>query len=899
MRSLRSALARITAIIRGHETAERDVRAEMEAHLEMATDENIRRGMRPDEARRQALLSAGGLTQAAEQVHEQRGLPWLEGIVADTRFAMRHFRRTPLSTITMIVVLSLGIGTNVVLFTILNSLATMPAPGIARDESVVRIRGIMQMKQGGLEPRLLSWPEVSAYAARTDLFTSVAAYADETASVELGSGGESAVTAALTYATPNYFDVLGVHPFLGTAPAGHDPTRLSTAPTAMISYAMWKQRFGSARDVLGRTIRINGTPLQITGVAPERFVGADNSNQMTVWVPLAAYPTIQKRSTAVFLSTDSLFLHGAARLRDGVTTRASTPAVAALAQRSTKTRSDSIVGSADVVPLLSSNERISQAADLLTSGVASGGFALLILLITCTNVSALMVGLAVARRKEIGVRLSLGAPRVRLIRQLLTETTILALVAAGLGLFVTNAAIQLLGANIVGIQLVVDWRVTLATCGIAIVTGVLFGVSPALHATRVSLGEVLKSSSTSVVATRSRLQRMLVVAQITLTQPLLVGLGVVIVSVVADMSGHTPIGVTQQIAEIELNTWSGRATNEERVARIGAAVDRIGAMPGVVSAMPMQMGTIGSSVTVHPDDRLPGIIYESAMHATLEAAPKGFFNAYDIRVVRGRDFDADEYAHKSDDPMKPLNVDAVIIGSDLASRFWGNANPIGRRLSLPGDNGNARAATVVGVVDEAAAGPSETNGVVRIYVPYSPVNTGVIARTAGPAAPMIEAMRKAAAEAAPQFPISRAETMAQREALARKNMLRLSGGLAGAGLLALMLSAIGLYAVISFMVTQRTREIGIRTALGAQQGQVIGMFFKKGLTLSATGLILGLPLSILLTRAIMARMNWPLNGSPLIGIAIGLVVLVVASIAVWIPARRSSAIDPLVALRTE
>src|SRR5687767_7815054 len=221
MRSIiRRALARTGAIFRGHERADVDLHAAMEAHLDMEIDENIRRGMPPDEARRRALASSGGLTQARESVREQRGLPWIESTAADMRYAVRHFRRTPLSTVTMVLVLSLGIGTNVVLFTVLNSLATMPAPGIARDESLVRIRGIVRMQaMSDGQARLLSWPEVQEYAARTELFSSVAAHADETAVVSVGDATSTPTPVNLIYATSNYFSTLNVHPALGSQPA--------------------------------------------------------------------------------------------------------------------------------------------------------------------------------------------------------------------------------------------------------------------------------------------------------------------------------------------------------------------------------------------------------------------------------------------------------------------------------------------------------------------------------------------------------------------------------------------------------------------------------------------------------------------------------------------------------
>jgi predicted lysophospholipase L1 biosynthesis ABC-type transport system permease subunit len=242
----------------------------------------------------------------------------------------------------------------------------------------------------------------------------------------------------------------------------------------------------------------------------------------------------------------------------------------------------------------------------------------------------------------------------------------------------------------------------------------------------------------------------------------------------------------------------------------------------------------------------------------------------------------------------------VIIGSDLARRLWGDADPIGRRLAIAlSARSDSAPLVVVGVVDATAAGPSDVDDRIRVYVPYSALNTGVVARTAGPALPMLNAMRSAVAAEAPRMPIVRAQTMEQREATSRRDALRAGSAVAGGGLLALLLSAIGLYAVVSFAVGQRTREIGIRTALGAQRGQVVRLFFANGLALSALGLILGLPLSMIVTRFIDTTLNWPITSSPLLGVGIGAVVLLVASVAVWIPARRASTIDPVLALRTE
>ena len=918
MRHVRRALARVAALFGNRDTAAADLRAEMEAHLAMETAEHIRRGLPPDEARRRAAVTAGGLTAAAEQVREERGLPWLETLSADTRYAFRHFRRTPLSTATMILVLSLGIGTNVVLFTMMNELATHPPTGIAEDDALVRIRGTMRAQWSrGDQPRLMSWPEVREYAGRDDLFASVAAHAIEPATVTIGDG--SGISASVIFTTANYFTILDTRPVLGALPfAEPNVTHLSRSPTAMITHAMWVQKFGGARDVVGRTVRINGVPVQIAGVAPPRFVGTGGSGASTLWVPLAAWPLIQKRTTAVFASADSTFLAAIAQLKPGVTVGAATPVVARIAERVFRpgqgpsrlgggdvalVRSES--GSADVAPMRANNDRAGDNSDFLFSAAVATGFALLVLLITCTNVSALLVGLAVARRREIGVRLSLGAPRSRLIRQLLTESVLLAAVAAVIGLAATAAGVRILGASLVDVQLVVDWRVTLATCAVAIGAGILFGLSPALHATRVSVGEVLKGASASVAATRSRLQRALVVAQIALTQPLLVGLGVVIVTMASETDRRGTSVNSGEILEIELDAWAGRATsgqasNDDRAARIAAAVERVAALPGVRAAMPMQMGTITMPLAVHASDRVAGVTPEASMPMSLVAAPKGYFESFGIPIVRGRNFTATELTPASNDVFRPTGFGAVILGSDLASRLFGSADPLGRRLVLRAPGGaNSLTMTVVGIADADAAGPSDVNGQVRAYVPYSPMNTGVVVRTAGPALPMLGTVRNVVAAEAPQMPVRRAQTMEQREAETRRDLLRTSGAVAAGGLLALLLSAIGLYAVVSFAINQHTREIGIRAALGAQRSQVVRMFFARGIALSALGLVIGLPISIVVTRMIAGMLHWPMASSPTIGLGIGTVTLIVAVIAVWIPARRASTIDPIIAMRAE
>ena len=912
MRWVRRAASRLAGALRLREDPAADTAAELEAHLEMEIAENIRRGLPPDEARRRAYIASGGLVQAAEQVRAQRGLPWLEAVAADLRFAIRFFSRTPATSASMVFVLALGIGATIVLFTVVNSVATMAAPGIERDESVVRIRGMMRSTEGaGQVPRLLSWNEVGDYAARKELFSEVGAYVSATEAVRLGGADAPETATRVLYTTSNYFRVLGVRLAAGAPPAAEaDETRQPTVPSAVISHSLARHHFGGVEDALGKALRVNGLHVQVSGVGPPMLTGTEGRVDHAVWLPIGLYPLLRSRSPAIFASPDSSFLSAAARLRQGVTRAEATPAVAGIAARfSTVDRVDVSASAgrgvrisggdatADVAPMLASNYAIGGRDDMIVSVGLAAVMAALILIITCVNVSTLLVGLAVSRRREISVRLSLGAPRGRLIRQLLTESVFLALCAAAAGLIATSVAIQLLGSRVAGMQLVVDWRVVTATCAVALSIGVLFGLSPALHAIRSSVNEALRDSASSIASGSSWLQRGLVVTQIAFTQALLVGMGVLILGAGPGRDGRVTSPVGDHVAIVELDSWSGTPSNEERAARVEGVVATVAALPGVSAAVPMQAGPITSQLEVHPDDRVVGVSPEGRMEAVLNAAPSGYFDIYGIPIVRGRDFDPSERVPAPGQGALLGYFQAVIIGSDLAQHLWGDADPIGRRfrVALPGSESQAPL-VVVGIVDPAVAGAARVNGRIRAFVPYHPLYSGVTARTTAPAAAMLNELRRAVSAAAPQMPITRAQTVAQEESDMRRNLLIASAAAAGGGVIALLLSGFGLYAVVSFMVRQRTREIGIRIALGEVPKAVVQRFFTTGLVLSILGVLGGLPLSVAATRLLADALRLPIGTSWVLVVGIGLAIIAISAVAVWLPARRASSVPPSLAL---
>ena len=576
-----------------------------------------------------------------------------------------------------------------------------------------------------------------------------------------------------------------------------------------------------------------------------------------------------------------------------------------------------MVASTDVVPLIASNYFPPSGAD---EGPSAGPvialmFPVLVLLITCTNVSALLAGLGVARRREIAVRLALGAGRRRVVRQLVTETVMLAMAAGALGLFVIWLLLRLFDASIPDLAIEIDWRGIAFTFSLALVAGVLFGLSPALHATRLGLQEALKDSAGVVVARRLRLQSWLVVAQIAFTQPALLAMGALLLEMRSDLRGLPAQPYADRLLEVRFNVNPRYGPlDDHREQTLVRLQERLAAVPGVEGVV-RQENDDSFDVEVHPADTVAGLELASPQQVRGIAAPAGYFPLMGISFVRGRDFDA---AERSPARGQPAGIDegAIVIGSGLARRLWGGADPIGRRLVSVGRNlRDIRTFTIVGVVDDATTGardgerdggrhpelPGTRGGEARIFMPGVHTTTGhLLVRTRGPAEHLLPAIRAAAVDEAPALPIVSAQTIAAVEASERRSVFTAIYAAGGAGALALLLSAIGLYAVVAFAVGQRVREIGIRTALGAESRQVVRLFVGRGLRLCLFGLIIGLALGIGGGRVISAvQGNEPPAGTLGLSALVAVFVIGVALLASWIPARRAARIDPLEALRVE
>ena len=884
MNPLRWAALRGRALL-GRRALERDMKEEIRAHLEQAEERLVARGMSRTEAHDAALREFGNVGVIEETARDARGMRTAESVMADIRFALRYFARKPLTTITIVLVLALGIGVNTALFSLLQAFTMRPAPGVPKVDGHVRIWALQQPARGARwELSEFSYPEVEALAERKETFTDVAAWTSDEVIVQARE--RSLVRGVVAeFVSPSYWRTLGVSIHAGPGYAVPDG-RPDLA--VVLSHALAEEIFGQATKAVGEQLVVNDVGVRIVGVAPPRFEGAIADNgRPQMWFPVSARNALTPSSPLWLNETRfSVF----ARLAPSVThAQASTVAldVTARVPADSAARAGR-VRTAQVAPLRAAPP-ISSLDDDLIGFAAVGVIALLILLVACTNVSSLLVASAVGRRHEIAVRLSLGASRVRLLRQLLTESALLAVAGGTTGLLVCWWITTIVSKR-EHVDIVPDMVTVGFTMAFALGTGILFGLSPALHATRSDVATALKDSGASATG-QSRLQRIFVVSQIVFSQPLLVMIAVLLATIMYDKA-TMPMSVMERTITARFgsaNEWSAMNQRLGTVDELAAEIANESAVLAVVAEPRAFAVTAMHTAPVADTAKKP-------FQVLVEGAAPGYFEMLEVPLLLGRDVSlADTNAAEY----------PIVIGSDLARRIWGEENPIGRRLfaTMGWEEGavDSTAITVIGMYDAAVATTRGTGQ--RVYTAKGRQwrRDALLVRTRGPASAYVPQLRKFIQASAPGLPVTRLATLLDVDRQGRRERLQMMAASAGAGALALLLASIGLFAVISLAVGQRTREIGIRIALGARPLTVARMFFLSGLRLSALGLLIGLPISIAALRFGLRRgiILAPVSNTPLVGIAIGLVVLAVAAAATWFPARKAATVDPALALKAD
>lgn len=821
----------------------------------------------------------------------------LQSFASDVRFALRFFSRQKATTAIIVAVLALSTGANTLIFSLFQGMFLRPAPQVPQDPAHALV---WMQERSTLTARWtlvdLTGTQFGLLAERREAFASVAAWVDAYAIVALpGGDAAGAQNAPVTFVSPHFFTTLGVPLTHGRDLLQGADDAFSADLSAVMAEVAATRLFGSPAQALGKRVLVNTIPVEIVGIAPPRFRGAVRDDvEPLLFLPLRARSALVGAPDRWMDDASDGVLRVFARLAPGASLAQAT-AVAQQVAMTTLPDSAARVGMtrmAEVrhlgaVPPWEAGEELVLIFSLL------GVLGFLILLVGWMNVSSLMVAAAVARRQEIAVRLALGATRGRIIRQLATESTIVSLVGATVGAIGAFWLLSIVTSQVVtGATFAPDAKTFGFVFVLAVSTGVLFGLSPALHATGGRNGVAGAIRDSGQGATRkSRLQRSLVIAQIALSQPLLVGLLVMLRMVSAS---YQPIAAetSRDVIEATFKPSLDSALAELGPAQVERLIPRIAERPEVLAVVPaakaIDVRIVSGSAEVH-----------------LTGAAPGWFGVLDVPIVLGRDVSHADTA-SSDRP--------VVIGTDLAQALFGDANPVGQLLRAPtrrDDPQDEMSMTVVGVYDArvlvpempSAGSQAHANIPYRVYTAHGKDwhKTRLLIRTRGPAAPYLPDLQRFAIAEAPQLPISAIKTLLQRDDEARQMTLRLSLTAALGALIALTLASLGLYGVVALSVRQRTREIGVRIAVGAEPMRVARMFLASGLRSATIGLAIGLPVTLAVLQVLIAQgeMRMPESLPTLVGVVVAALLLTVAALATWIPARRAAQVDPGLALRAE
>jgi predicted permease len=717
--------------------------------------------------------------------------------------------------------------------------------------------------------RKLSWQELTSYADLKKTFSTVVGWTVAGVVIDAGDRERGAINATAHFVTPNYFETLDTRLLAGRFFEQSRFEQLSPPElTAVVSHSFARQLDGvDAAGAVGRTLTVNGTSVTIIGVTTPRFNGPIQSGeQRTLWMSLSAYEALT-HDRRIFSNPDVAVFEALARLQSGVSIRDALPAVRLVASRASVNaetpdppgmrRNYSLLAvapgsrlvTADVVPLRGMMRVSGPYQNELVPGIAIfSTIAILILLVCTTTVNSLLLGAAVTRRYEIGVRLALGASRWRVVRQLLTEIAILALVAGVLGMSLFGAMVHVVEVAQDGFDVTTNGTTIVFTMLYALLTATLCGLSPALHATRTALAEVLKESAVTATS-RSRLQRAFVVAQIAIAQPLMVSLGAALAFLAQDLRQSPQAALRERLVVLNIDAYSGgNAARQDPTPRIS---ERLRAIGGVTAVMPR---TFNSGLRL---SALSGTDTAAGIQVELTPVTPGFFDAVNAPIIAGRDFVAVD---------SMLEVPPLILSDSLARRLF-PSGAVGQRV---------RAATwpeervmemeIVGVA-RAGYGGGFREFESDYPIAFSPLRGArgmLLIRTSGPAEALLPLVRETVLREAPGFPVTRLSPLSQFDADRLDDLKKIGGAGLGSGAIALLLAAIGLYAMLSVAVGQRRREIGVRIAIGARRDQVVRLFFMSGLRTALLGLALGLPFSLVALRLIASELEMPAAQIPVI-----------------------------------
>jgi putative ABC transport system permease protein len=883
---LRLVRARLRALLRKR-SVEREMEEELRFHLRMRAEENLRRGMTPAEAERAALRSFGGWERIKEACRDVKGGGVMETFIQDVRFGARMLRKHPGFTLVAVLTLAFGIGANTAIFSVVNSVLLRPL----QYPNAERIVAIQELDEKGSRVQVtpanfLDW------RAQNTMFEQLAAIYARTANL---SAGEEAERIDLAMTSVNFFQVFGVRPHAGRfflpeeESAGHPSV-------VVLSYGLWQRQFGGDPSLVGRSLMLDGQPFTVVGIAPAGF---QYPNKTEAWIPpfksvptLNAQMDIERARGFGFLSVVGLLKPGAS------VTQAHDEMMAITARLRQQYPASNNNRFNRVVSLQTHLVGESRTALLLLLGAVA-----LLLLIACANVANLLLARASTRQKEIAVRLALGATRLRLVRQLLVESVLLGLAGGIMGLLLGLWGVDLMRRLLpvdfpLAQSIGVDLRVLGFTLLVSFLTGIVFGLAPALQSTKPDVNEALKESarSSSGGARSNRVRSLLIVSEVALSLVLLIGAGLLFRSFLrlqAVELGFRP----QSMLTFRLSPAGQNFRQDAQyVAFYSQVAERIKTLPGVeavgvINTLPLVKGwTTSIMVQGRPlltRDKWPPVNYRSVS--------PDYFRAVSVPVMKGRAFD------ERDNDKGPL---VLLINQSLARRDFPGEEPIGKRLNFGGvdNDGQPIWFEIVGVVADVRSLELNAEPTPEIYTSYLQdpfANMSYVVRSQVEPKSLIPAVREVVRQVDKAQPIAEVREMEQivSQAAAQPRFNSLLLGLFAS--LALLLAAAGIYGVMSYAVTQRTHEIGVRMALGAQTKDVLRLVVGQCMRLTLMGLALGLVCAFALTR-VMVSLLYGVKPTDLSTFAGGtLLLIIVALAACYLPARRAIKVDPMIALRYE
>ena len=885
MRFLKIVSHRIRSLF-GKSAVEQELDRELQFHLERQTAENIAAGMTPKEARSAAIREFGGVEQVKEGCRDERRVNFFEAVIQDVRYGLRTLRKNPGFTFFAVAVLALGIAACTAIFSIADAVLVRPLP-YGNAERLVMVWE--DAATYGFPHDTPSLGDFSDWKARNEVFEDMAALSYSGSFNLTGSGNPEELRGKIV--TANLFSVLGAKPILGRDFRPDDDVP-GAARVVILSHELWTRRFAADPQVIGKEIWLNYERCAIAGIMQQSFQFPGREAEL--WIPAR----FTKEQSA---NHGNHFLNVVARLKPGISLKTANANLETIAKQIEKEHPDenAKIG-AYAIPLREEISGDSRPAILVLVGAVC-----FVLLIACANVANLLLARAAGRRREIGMRLTLGASRGRVIRQMLTESLLLASLGGGTGLVLAFWGIPLLTSLIpAGIAPLsgseVNVRALVFTFALSIVTGTMFGVFPALRVSGVNLSSSLKQGvgRDGVASGGRRLRDVLVVCEVTLAIVLLSGAALMIRSL--QNLYHLDPGFRADHVLV-MRTPLPRQKYEKfavRKAFFDQVLERVGHLPGVASAgyttwVPLTNSGGATGITIEnqgvpePGQRpIPNV----------RVVSRDYIRTLRMKLIRGRVFD------ERDDTATQA---VVLINETMAKQFWHGADPVGTRFSCCVDPPEKPAwITIVGIVGDVHQAGLDVPARPEMYLPYQQSDFGyepeyLAVRTAGDPMLLAEAVQRevwAVDKEQPVADVMPLENFVDENLAARRVQASLLGSFAG---MALLLAALGIYAVLSFVVTQRTQEIGVRVALGAKPGDVMRTVLSQGMKLYAIGAVLGLAAALALARTLQHSLYGVSASDP---VSFGGVVILLAGVtalACYVPARRAMRVDPMVALRYE